>query len=310
MIYVALNIDTLTAALLRQKIRPPMTEASVFDIPVLCYHSWRIEGLAYATNDHVALEQDLLDLRTAGYQLLPIPTLISVLRDHSSRNLLADKKLVCVTFDDGLLYDVEDKNDLQLGLIASFKTLLNQEHRVPKLFCEGPKAVSFVIASPKAREELRFCSDPQGYWNLSDDWWLETAEGNTIAIGNHSWDHTHPDVNDVKQREGKKGSFLAIDNADDARAQVIDAQHAIDKQTQGLALKVFCYPFGEVPDFLCNEYLPIEGAAAGIEAAFSTGGDLVRPNSNLWNLPRLVCGEHWREEGALLPLIESLRHQA
>ena len=91
---------------------------------------------------------------------------------------------------------------------------------------------------------------------------------------------------------------------------MIEAQRTIDKQTQCGALKIFCYPYGDVPSFLCDEYLPTKGAAAGLEAAFGTGGDLVRPNSNLWNLPRLVCGEHWREEGALLPLIESLRHRA
>lgn len=286
-------------------IQPPH-----FDIPVLCYHSWRIEGRDYASNDHVAMERDLQKLKEAGYQLLSVPFLVAALRNGTAAQQFAEKKLVCVTFDDGFLYDVEDMIHPELGLVPSFQTLLNHEDKIPGRFDNGPKAVSFVIASDQARHDLRFSSDPEGYWDLRSDWWLQATEGDSIAIGNHSWDHTHPEVDDVKQREGKKGSFLAVDNAADAFTQVIEAQRAIDQQTQGRALKVFCYPYGDVPSFLCDEYLPTEGAAAGLEAAFGTGGDLVRPNSNLWNLPRLVCGEHWREEGALLPLIESLRHHA
>ena len=286
-----------------------MTSINHFNIPVLCYHSWRIEGRDYASNDHVAMARDLEALKKAGYQLLSVPLLISGLRDGSANQRFAGEKLVCVTFDDGFLYDVEDMTHPEIGLIPSFHTLLNRDDQIPERFDEGSKAVAFVIASDQARRELRFSSDPEGNWDLRNDWWLEATRGDTIAIGNHSWDHTHPDVDEVKQREGKKGSFLAIDNAADAFTQVIEAQRTIDEQTQDGALKVFCYPYGDVPSFLCDEYLPTEGAAAGLEAAFGTGGDLVRPNSNLWNLPRLVCGEHWREEGALLPLIESLiRH--
>ena len=279
-----------------------------FDIPVLCYHSWRIEGLDYASNDHVAMEQDLRAAREAGYQLLSVPLLVTALRDGSAGQRFADKKLICVTFDDGFLYDVRDMVHPEQGFVPSFCTLLNRDDQIPERFDDGPKAVAFVIASDQARHDLRFSSDPEGYWDLRNDWWLEAARSDTIAIGNHSWDHTHSEVSEVKQREGKKGSFLAIDNAGDAFAQVIAAQHTIDEHTQGHALKIFCYPFGDVPNFLQDDYLPTEGAAAGLEAAFGTGGSLVRPDSNLWNLPRLVCGEHWREEGALLPLIESLKH--
>ena len=287
-----------------------MTTALHFNIPVLCYHSWRIEGRDYASNDHVAMARDLKALKEAEYQLLSLPLLVSALRDGSANQQFSGQKLVCVTFDDGFLYDVEDMTHPEIGLIPSFHTLLSRDDQIPERFDTGPKAVAFVIASDQARHDIRFSSDPEGYWDLRNDWWLEATRGATIAIGNHSWDHTHPDVDDVKQREGKKGSFLAIDNTTDAFTQVIEAQRTIDVQTQGGALKIFCYPYGDVPSFLRDEYLPTEGAAAGLEAAFGTGGDLVRPDSNLWNLPRLVCGEHWREEGALLPLIESLRRQA
>jgi hypothetical protein len=63
----------------------------------------------------------------------------------------------------------------------------------------------------------------------------------------------------VKQREGKKGSFLAIDNATDAFTQVIEAQRTIDEQTQGGALKIFCSPYGDVPSFFAGRILAHRG---------------------------------------------------
>ena len=284
-----------------------MTTAHHFDIPVLCYHSWRIEGNDYGSNDHVAMARDLKALKEAGYQLLSVSLLVSALRNGSANQQFTGKRLVCVTFDDGFLYDVEDMTHPHIGLIPSFHTLLNRDDQIPERFDEGPKAVAFVIASDQARKDLRLSSDPEGYWDLRNDWWLEAAQGDTIAIGNHSWDHTHPDVDQVKQREGKKGSFLAIDNAADAYAQVIEAQHEIDLHTRGRALKIFCYPYGDVPYFLQHDFMPTEAAEAGILAAFGTARELVTPASDIWNLPRLVCGQHWDHESALIPLINNLK---
>ena len=283
-----------------------MTTAHHFDIPVLCYHSWRIESCDYATNDHIAMECDLKTLKDAGYQLLSVPLLITALRDGSAGQRFAGEKLVCVTFDDGFLYDVEDMTHSELGFVPSFQTLLTRQDRIPERFDNGPKAVSFVIASNQARQDLRFSSDPEGYWDLRSDWWLDAAKGDTIAIGNHSWDHTHPNVGEVKQRDGKKGSFLAIDNAVDAYSQVIEAQHEIDLHTQGRALKIFCYPYGDTPHFLQYDFMPTEAAGAGILAAFGTARELVTPASDIWNLPRLVCGQHWDHESALIPLMDNL----
>lgn len=287
-----------------------MHQALTFEVPVLCYHSWRIEGRSYELNDHVALRQDLLALKDAGYRVLPVTSLVSALRDGSANRRFGSEKLICLTFDDGFLYDVEDFLDPDYGLMPSFQTLICDENTRPERFCNGPLAVSFVIASPEARHELRFNRDPQGYWNLRDDWWAASARSDAIAIGNHSWDHAHGDLKVVKQRNGVKGNFYGIDSAEDARVQILEAQNYIDSLTQGRALKLFCYPYGHVPEYLQEDFMPTEGSAAGLEAAFGTGGDLVRSDSNLWNLPRLVCGEHWREHGALLPLIESLKRQA
>lgn len=283
-----------------------MAAISEFAIPVLCYHSWRIESPEYPANDHVALQQDLATLKQEHFRLLSIERLVSALRDGSASEQFGDEKLVCVTFDDGFLYDVEDMRDPELGLIPSFETILRRDEHIPERFDEGSKAVSFVIASKDARENLRHSSDPKGYWDLRDDWWPKCARGDAIAIGNHSWDHTHPDLAQVRQREGKKGSFLAVDNADDARVQVLEAQSLIDQLTQGHALKIFCYPYGDVPEFLQYEFMPTEGAAAGMLAAFGTDKKLVTSGSDIWNLPRLVCGQHWRDSSDLLPLIKSL----
>jgi hypothetical protein len=147
-----------------------MNKSSHFDIPVLCYHSWRIDDRDYASNDHIAMEQDLRALRKAGYQLLSVPLLVTALRDGSACKRFAEEKLVSVTFDDGFLYDVEDMTHPEQGLVPSFYTLLNRDDQIPERFDDGPKSVAFVIASDQARHDLRFSSDSEGYWDLRNDW--------------------------------------------------------------------------------------------------------------------------------------------
>ena len=162
--------------------------------------------------------QDLRSFREAGYQLLSVVLLVTALSDGSAERRFADKKLACVTFDDGFLYDVQDMAHPEQGLVPSFCKLLNPDDQIPERFDDGPKAVAFVIASDQAGHDLRFSSDPGGYWDLRNDWRLEAGgcKRQHDRCRNHSWDHTHSEVSEIKQREGKKGSFLAIDNAGDA----------------------------------------------------------------------------------------------
>ena len=75
-------------------------------IPILTYHSLNTRGKSYPENDHVALEQDLLTIKTCGFRVLPLTTLV----DHYLAGTLGQvsKQRVCaITFDDGVLHDCE-----------------------------------------------------------------------------------------------------------------------------------------------------------------------------------------------------------
>ena len=47
--------------------------SSVKYIPIFTYHSLNAPGNTYASNDHVALECDLITLKALGYRVLPLP---------------------------------------------------------------------------------------------------------------------------------------------------------------------------------------------------------------------------------------------
>lgn len=143
-----------------------------------------------------------------------------------------------------------------------------------------------------------------------DDWWEECARRGLIGIANHSWDHVHDTLPEVRQRENRKGSFLTIDSLEDAEAQIAEAQRYIDARTGGLALPIFGYPYGHVSPYLRDEYFPAHGERIGIRAAFGTGGVSVRPDAPLWDIPRFVCGWHWRTPEELAALLDEVERGA
>src|SRR5690606_36220562 len=78
-----------------------MTEQRPFTVPVLCYHSWTMEGDLYEGNDHLALALDLRALGERGYRVLPLPRLVKVLRGELAADEFSGMKLVGLSFDDG-----------------------------------------------------------------------------------------------------------------------------------------------------------------------------------------------------------------
>jgi peptidoglycan/xylan/chitin deacetylase (PgdA/CDA1 family) len=304
----ALRKSTYTSILaLLDKIRVALKQLSVgvsrlgrtrghsdpFPIPVLCYHSWTINGPSYNENDHVALSKDLNILARRGYQILPVPTLVSLIRGDIAAEQLAGKKLVCITFDDGRDEDFHDHYSSEHGEVPSFYSLLKSA--VPWLpqYPQGPRAISFVIASPDARAVLdRTCGYGKGGWR--DSWWRESAAEGLLGIANHSWDHVHDTLDSVRQCDNIKGSFFEIKTIEDAEAQILEAQAYIQSKTDSKSLPYFCYPYGHVSTYLRDSYFPSHGDRIGIVAAFSTAGETVTEDSSIWALPRFVCGEHWK----------------
>lgn len=277
---------------------------AILSIPVLCYHSWTIDGPLYENNDHVALEQDLLTLARKGYEILPLTQLVSVLRGEIPIEQVAGKNLVCITCDDGRDLDYHDYSSDELGEIRSFHTLLDQSRAWLPQYSAGPRAVSFVIASASGRHVLDVeCGKGLNLWN--DTWWEESAANGILGIANHSWDHVHPCLDNVRQQDNKKGSFLEISTFTDAEAQIAEAQRYIDARTNQKALPFFCYPYGHVPAYLRNEYFPTHGDRLGIVAAFSTSGATVNEQTCVWDMPRFVCGFHWKSSDEFEALLDA-----
>jgi peptidoglycan/xylan/chitin deacetylase (PgdA/CDA1 family) len=275
-----------------------------FHIPVLCYHSGII-GSGYLSNDHMSLEQDLRTLAERGYELLPAKDLVAVLRSKQPSKKYQGKKLFCLTCDDGMDYDYVDYESAEFGSVPSFHTIVEASQSWLPQHIEGEKIVSFVIVSPDSREILdNTCSNGQSEWN--DTWWSECISRGVMAVANHSWDHVHDTLDTVRQCDNKKGSFFEITTFDDAEGQIADAQVYIDEKVGHKSSPFFCYPYGHVSDYLREEYFPNHGARLGLEAAFSAAGASVTSDSNIWDIPRFVCGEHWRSPDEFVELLEAI----
>ena len=275
-----------------------------FAVPVLCYHSWAVGG-DYELDNHLALESDLKTLAERGYRVISLPVLVEVLRGERSPSPLAGEKLVGLSFDDGWDYDYCDIEDGRGGRAISIHSILRQSRQCLPQFDEGPRGVSFVIASPEARALLdRSCGAGLDHWR--DAWWAPCAAEGVLGIANHSWDHVHDTLPVVRQRANQKGSFFEIDSFEDAGGQIADAQRYIDQKTHGRALSLFGYPYGHVSAYLRDVYFPDHGARLGIRAAFSTGGTSVRLNTPIWDIPRFVCGEHWKTKSDFSALLDTV----
>ncbi len=262
---------------------------------MLCYHALHASGPGYRDNDHIALIEDLQVIRRTGCRILALSDLVAALR-APARATLQQGRYVCITFDDGPNVDYFDYADPVVGLAKSFHRILVEfqvTHPEAIVDPSKPLAVSFLIASEEARTVLdRSCIAGRGDW--SSCWWRACAAGGVIALGNHSWDHLHVSLPTVVQRQQRKGSFHAIDNEEDARVQVTQAREYIESVLGAPCTRYFAYPYGHASKYLVNTYFPEHLAEHQHLAAFGTGGTPVTPQSNLWNIPRYVCGEHWR----------------
>jgi hypothetical protein len=270
---------------------------------VLTYHSHNISGSDYATNDHVALASDLRTVHTAGGRFVPLATIASSLRAGLEG---ADELLVGLSFDDGPRFDYADFVHPLLGEQRGFLNIL-RDFRDEMGASAQPDlhATSFVIASPEARRAMERAPDC-GYPDMPDwlgeDWWSEAIDSGLMAIGNHSWDHVHHAVERIAASTPQRDDFTRVASYTDADREIRAAAAYINARVQGRCTH-FAFPFGHVNDFLVKDYLPLRGYEHGMVAAFGTGGRAVRADDSVWNIPRLVCGEHWRSPGELEKLL-------
>lgn len=255
---------------------------------VLTWHSNNVLGNAYASNDHLAMAEDLALLAAEDCSVLPLSTVVDRLFEGGEP--LPDR-CVALSFDDGSWFDWHSVPHPTLGVQPGFRQVL----RAAPLTVH---ATAFVIVSPAAREELdRTCLVGAGWWG--EEWWPEaTAEG-LIAIENHSWDHNHDSLAQRVAADRPGGQFLCIDSHALADAQVRQAADYLDAHRGEPGSRLFAYPYGEYSDYLSREYFPLHRAEHRQSAAFTTDPRPLEAANDRWRLGRYVCGQHWRSTDEL-----------
>ncbi len=273
-------------------------------VPVLAYHAVNIAGNDYANNDHVAFAADLRLIDDLGLRIVPLHWVVERLLGTANHNLTNCVALSC---DDGPDLDWFDVDHPTYGTQRSLANAMSDfaaergADAQPHLHL-----TSFVIASPQARAHMdRNCLAASGWMN--DAWWNTALRSGRMAIENHSWDHNHPSIPLPGLCGMERGSFYPVDNRERADAQIAAATRYIDDRIAPARTTLFCYPYSQVNDYLRMEYFPQHESMHGMRAAFGDGATPVTQDSDRWNLPRYICGHHWKSPDELRDL---LRHAA
>ncbi len=273
---------------------------------VLTYHSHNIGGADYAANDHVAFASDLRTITAAGARIVPLQSIVDAL----AAGLPGDEGEIVVglSFDDGPVFDFSDFVHPRFGPQRSFLNIMGDFRAENGAAVQSSlHATSFVIASREARSAMERAEDC-GYTYLQDwlgeSWWPRAAESGYMGIGNHSWDHVHHAVPRLAVTRDERDNFAVVDNYVDADREVRQAGAYIDSRI-GRHCDLFAYPFGHVNAFLVEDYMPRRRFEHGLRAAFGVEGRGVHRGDSVWNIPRLVCGHHWKSPRQLEAILRS-----
>lgn len=250
-------------------------------IPVITYHSHRMRGSAYETNDHVRLATDLQLLHFRQFTVVPLHWVAEWVVGLRSA---LPRRSIALTFDDGVDFDYFDCEQERRGLLPSFLTVLMRFADSVGASQPFLEATAFVIASADARQRI----GGNGPGLLSDTWWPNAVASGLIAIQNHSWDHSHP------KAVGRMCSgFHRIRSYDECDLQVRRAGQAIRERAPSHRPLLFAFPYGRASRYLRQVYLPRYQDEHGMLAAFSTDPGYVTRGSNRWWLPRFAGVRRW-----------------
>lgn len=262
---------------------------------ILTYHSNNVSGTTYASNDHVALAEDLRTIERLGLPIVPLRDAVDAMFVGKGSWLYTH--MVALTCDDGSWFDWHDLPHPSFGTQVSFKNIIGQARDAG----QQASLTSFVIASPKARKVMdERCLIGQGWWG--DEWWADAAK-HGVDVQNHSWDHNHDCLDETCLPVDTRGHFRDVSSWAEADAELRQASDFIDAQCGAGHSRLLAYPYGECNDYLVNEYLPNHQSEHRLQAAFTTEPEPVTPQSNRWALGRYVCGQHWQSAEGLEALL-------
>ena len=266
---------------------------------VLTFHSHNISGQDYANNDHVALDGTLTLLARLQVPVLRLFDVVYSLRAGTFARLPA--RFACITFDDGSDYDWRDLEFRGHGVQRAMGTILRAHSRrlLGLLWMKRAHATSFVIASPQAMREISATALGDAAL-MTDTWWREAQRSGLMDLGTHGWNHVHPAVSEMASRPDLVERFDRVATAADADLQVGKAFEAINARAGADAGRLFAYPYGQVSDFLADEYFPQQRS---IVAAFGAAPAPLVAGSDPWRLPRYVCGPDFRSDADLQALV-------
>lgn len=272
-------------------------------IPILTYHASSVAGDAYLGNDHIALAEDLRMLLLDGWRVVPLSWVVEQRLGMANRDLA---KCVAMTCDDGCDLEVLDVDYPGRGIQRSFLGCLQDARNdFPDSGSEF-QITSFVIADPKARQLLdEKCLHSLGW--MSENWWPEASRNDLFSIECHGWDHNH-DILDNDAPDGMtRGDFFQVNNEIRAAYEIDQALQYVNDRISPKKCRYFAYPYGHVPEFLSTHYFPGNSKRLGLEAAFGAVGEPLAMNSPQWNLPRYVCGHHWKSPDELQKILDGCR---
>ena len=252
---------------------------------ILAFHSHNIAGNTYETNDHVALDESLGLLAALGIPVLRLADIVRALRDGHFERL--PRRFAAITLDDGSDYDWRPLYHPAHGPQEPMGAIVRRRA------C----ATSFVIASREARDQIAGTDKP---YRLSDDWWAEAQASGYFDIGCHGWNHVHPNVEEMRGSPELVEAFGNVRTPAEAERQVGQAARFIRGRAGENSARLFAYPYGQVSDYLADEWLPAQDE---VLAAFTTEDRPLEAGADLWRLPRYVCGWHWKSHDELRAIV-------
>lgn len=270
-------------------------------VPILTYHAANVSGNGYNGNDHIALKTDLETFGRIGWKVVPLQSVIENRLGVANHDL---NKCLALTCDDGTDLDFRDIDYPGLGMQRGFLGCLKDAKNQEPDFYRDLHLTAFVIADPSARLKMdQECLHNLGWMN--ETWWAEAQASELMSIECHSWDHNHPILTDHGPDGMVRGDFFQVDTSAKAEYEVDQAIDYINKRIDTKPCHFFCYPYGHANEFLTKTYLPDNADRLGLQAAFGVQGVPATMSSDIWHMPRYVCGWHWKSTEELLAILES-----